>query len=194
MALTELSGVLGVKRAAHLLRRATFGATKADIDQFAQLTAAEAVAALFGQPLAEAAPPNDPLTGQPWVFQESTDANSDESDLQEYFKGWFIGQMMSAGVDPGVSLAWSARERIVMFLHCHFTTIQSKVNHSRALYFQNQLYRFFALDGLNSDPEINFKTLTVKVSVDNAMLRLLDGNLNVKGSPNENYARELLEL
>ncbi|MFZ6002139.1 MAG: DUF1800 family protein, partial [Bacteroidota bacterium] len=40
----------------------------------------------------------------------------------------------------------------------------------------------------------NFKELTKKVSVDNAMLRLLDGNLNVNGSPNENYARELHEL
>jgi uncharacterized protein (DUF1800 family) len=42
--------------------------------------------------------------------------------------------------------------------------------------------------------KLNFKELTKKISVDNAMLRLLDGNLNVNGSPNENYARELLEL
>ncbi len=47
---------------------------------------------------------------------------------------------------------------------------------------------------MNPDPIINFKELCVKISIDNAMLRLLDGNLNVKGSPNENYGRELLEL
>ena len=48
------------------------------------------------------------------------------------------------------------------------------------------------------DPDIivprNFKQLTKKLSVDNAMLVFLDGRFNVKGSPNENYARELLEL
>ena len=52
----------------------------------------------------------------------------------------------------------------------------------------------FALDALNPDPFINFKELSVKISIDNAMLGLLDGNLNVKGSPNENYAREFHEL
>jgi uncharacterized protein (DUF1800 family) len=74
-----------------------------------------------------------------------------------------------------------------------FTTIQSKVDNSRSLYFQNQLYRKFAFDktlGIN----YNIKELTKKVSVDNAMLRLLDGNLNVNGSVNENYGRELFEL
>src|SRR5690606_6539068 len=65
---------------------------------------------------------------------------------------------------------------------------------SRALYFQNHLFRMYALDGTNPDPLVNFKTLTKKTCVDNAMLRLLDGSLNVKGSPNENNARELLEL
>src|SRR5690606_5026037 len=72
--------------------------------------------------------------------------------------------------------------------------IREKVDDSRALYFQNQLFRFFALDALNPDPEINFKTLTVKICVDSAMLKVLDGTSNVKGNPNENYARELLEL
>ena len=72
--------------------------------------------------------------------------------------------------------------------------IMEKVSDSRALYFQNALFRLFALDANASDPDVNFKKLTVKVSVDNAMLQLLDGTLNVKGSFNENYARELLEL
>jgi uncharacterized protein (DUF1800 family) len=71
--------------------------------------------------------------------------------------------------------------------------IMEKVSDTRALYFQNALFRLFALDGV-ADPDINFKKLTVKVSVDNAMLQLLDGTLNVKGGFNENYARELLEL
>ena len=194
MPLPEYSGTLGMKRAAHLLRRATFGATKQQIDTFAALTPAQAVTALFRQALPDPILPIDPKTGQEWVLSGVTDANSDGGELEEYFKRWFVGQMMSVGIAPALSLAYSAREKIVFFLHSHFTTITSKVGNSRSLYFQNQLFRLFALDALNPDPLINFKSLTVKVSVDNAMLRLLDGNLNVKGSVNENYGRELLEL
>lgn len=194
MPLPEFSGSLGLKRAAHLLRRATFGATKQQIDAFASLTPAQAITSLFRQALPDPVLPIDPKTGQEWVLSGVTDANSDGGELEEYFKRWFIGQMMSASIAPALSLAYSAREKLVFFFHTHFTTITSKVANSRSLYFQNQLFRLFALDALNADPDINFKTLTVKASVDNAMLRLLDGNLNVKGSVNENYGRELLEL
>jgi uncharacterized protein (DUF1800 family) len=194
MPLPEYSGTLGMKRAAHLLRRATFGATKQQIDAFAALTPAQAITALYRQPLPDPVLPIDPETGQEWVISGVTDANSDAGELDEYFKRWFVGQMMSVGIAPSLSLAYSAREKLVFFLHSHFTTITSKVANSRSLYFQNQLFRLFALDAVNPDPIINFKTLSVKVSVDNAMLRLLDGNLNVKGSVNENYGRELLEL
>lgn len=194
MPLTEFSGTLGLKRAAHLLRRATFGATKQQIDEFAQRTPAQAVDLLFRQTLPDPLPPTDPATGQEWVLSGTTDANSEEDALQRYFKGWFIGQMMSTGIDPSLSIAYAARERMVFFLHTHFTTIQSKVNNSRSLYFQNQLLRFFALDAMNPDPSVNFKELSVKISIDNAMLALLDGRMNVKGSPNENYAREFMEL
>jgi uncharacterized protein (DUF1800 family) len=193
MPLAEYGGTLGVKRAAHLLRRATFGATKAQIDVFAQLTPAQAIQRLFHQTLPDARPPIDPKTGSEWMTNGTTDANSRESDLENYLLGWFVGQMMSAGVPGDLSLAYSAREKIIFFLHTHFTTIRTKVSSTRALYFQNQLFRQFALDGIAA-PEFNIKELTVKISVDNAMLRLLDGNLNVRGNPNENYARELLEL
>lgn len=194
MPLPELTGTLGLKRAAHLLRRATCGATKQQIDAFSMLTPAQAIDQLFRQTLPEPLLPPDPLTGREWFVSGTTDANSPDEDLQEYFKGWFLSQILSTGVDPAFSLAYSTREKMVFFLHSHFTTIQSKVNNSRALYFQNQLFRVFAFDALNPDPLINFKELSVKVSVDNAMLRLLDGNLNIKGSPNENYAREFHEL
>ena len=188
MPLPEFSGTLGLKRAAHLLRRATFGATKQQIDTFAGLTPAQATTQLFGQTLPPPILPIDPKTGQEWVLTGITDANSEGSDLAQYLLGWFVGQMMHP------SLGYSAREKIVLFLHTHFTMIMEKVSDTRALYFQNELFRQFALDGNAPDPEINFKKLTVKVSVDNAMLQLLDGTLNVKGSFNENYARELLEL
>jgi uncharacterized protein (DUF1800 family) len=195
MPLTPLTGQLGLKRAAHLLRRATFGASIDDIKAYANLTPAVAVSQLFSPttPLPDPLPPVDPLTGQAWGF--TPPAGEEDGDYQEYFKGWFIGQMMSSGIAPNLSLSYAAREKIVLFLHTHFTAIQSKISNSRSLYFQNQLFRLYARDAIAGvPPEINFKALTVKVSVDNAMLRLLDGDLNVKGSPNENYAREFLEL
>jgi len=196
MPLTDYTGTLGVKRAAHLLRRATFGATKQKIDQFANYTPDQAITELYRQTLAMPLPPIDPKTGQEWMTTGPTDANSKTFDLQQFFKCWFVGQMMSPGISStsNLNLAWAAREKLVFFLHSHFTTIREKVDDSQALYFQNQLFRYFALDALNADPEVNFKTLTVKICVDSAMLKVLDGTSNVAGNPNENYARELLEL
>lgn len=193
MALTELTSSLGQKRAAHLLHRATFGPTKEQIDEFSAYTPAQAVTQLYSVSLPDPVLPIDPETGTEWVISGTTDANSGDSDLQEFFKGWFIGQMLGAGVDNAFSLPYSAREKVVFFIHTILTTIQSKVDKSRSLYFQNQLFRQYALDKSGA-ATLNFKELTKKICVDNAMLRLLDGNLNVKGSPNENYARELHEL
>jgi uncharacterized protein (DUF1800 family) len=191
MPLPEFSGTLGLKRAAHLLRRATFGATKSQIDAFATLTPAQAIDQLFRQTLPDPALPINPDTGQSWFLTGTT---SDDGPLQEYFKAWCIGQMLSMGIAPNLSLAYSAREKVVHFLHTHFTAIQLKIRNSRSLYFQNQLFRIFALDALNTNPWANFKELTVKMSIDDSMLRLLDGWMNFSDGVNENYARELLEL
>jgi|APTNR8051073442_1049403.scaffolds.fasta_scaffold00003_77 uncharacterized protein (DUF1800 family) len=198
MPLPEYFGTLGTKRAAHLLRRATFGPTKAQIDSFASLSPSQAIQQLYRQALPDALPPIDPDTLEPWVITGVTDPEKMEFQYQEFFKKWCIGQMMSAGVSPAQTLPYSAREKMVFFIHTHLTAIAEKIGSSRALYYQNQLYRLYALDALTSPvvpaDKLNFKELTKKVSVDNAMLRLLDGNLNVNGSPNENYGRELLEL
>lgn len=198
MPLPEFFGTLGVKRAAHLLRRATFGATKAQIDAFASLNPGQAIQQLYRQPLPATPPPVDPDTSEPWVINDITDPEKMEFEYIEFFKRWFIGQTLSAGVPAASMLPYAAREKLVFFLHTHFTAIAEKINSSRALYYQNQLFRLYALDLLISpivpDDKLNFKELTKKISVDNAMLRLLDGNLNVNGSPNENYARELFEL
>lgn len=193
MPLPELTGPLGIKRATHLLHRATFGATKSEIDAFSSLTPAAAITKLFQANLPAPKLPIDSKTNSDWLINGATAANSGDGDLQEFFKGWFIAQMLSQNVTTDQSLAYSTREKVVFLIHTILTTIQTKVDSSRALYFQNQLYRLFAFDK-SAQPQFNFKNLTKKVSVDNAMLKLLDGNLNVNGSPNENYARELHEL
>lgn len=204
MPLGSLTGPLGKKRAGHLLRRACFGASLEDIDTFAELTAEEAFNQLLQDDLSDPAPPIDPLTGTEWVLSGTTSASSEESQLATYVNSWIIGQSMAPDVPDDQKLAYAFRERIVLFLHTLLTTQESVVNSSTAIYFQNALFRLYAFDqndrtvadgqGTEKTVSVNLKELTKKVSVDNAMLVFLDGRYNVKGSPNENYARELLEL
>ncbi|NJN42609.1 MAG: DUF1800 domain-containing protein [Flammeovirgaceae bacterium] len=92
MPLSEYTGILGTKRAAHLLRRATFGPTINQIETFATLTPAAAILQLFRQPLPDTPPPIDPDTNEPWVITGITDPDKEDSEYQEYFKRWFIGQ------------------------------------------------------------------------------------------------------
>lgn len=197
MPLTPHTGPLGRRGAAHLLRRATYGPTISQIKTFSSLTAAQAIQQLYHQTIPDAPPPVDPDTNEPWVLTGVTDPEKMEFEYQEFFKRWFIGQMLSAGVSAGQSLAYSAREKLVFFIHTHLTAIAEKIGSSRAMYYQNQLFRLYALDDVASPvvpaDKLNFKELTKKVCVDNAMLNLLDGTINIRGG-NENFGRELLEL
>lgn len=197
MPLTQHSGPLGRRGAAHLLRRATYGPTIAQIKTFSTLTASQAIQQLYHQAIPDAAPPVDPDIGEAWVLTGVTDPEKMESEYEAYFKSWFIGQMMSAGVPAGQSLAYSAREKLVFFIHTVLTAIAEKIGSSRAMYYQNQLFRLYALDDVTSSvvpaDKLNFKELTKKICVDNAMLNLLDGTINIQGG-NENFGRELVEL
>lgn len=77
-------------------------------------------------------------------------------------------------------------EKMTLFWHGHFTSGMREVQNPQTMYEQNQLLRRHALG--------NFKTLVKEISRDRAMLAYLDNGKNVKGKPNENYARELMEL
>lgn len=78
------------------------------------------------------------------------------------------------------------QEKMTLFWHGHFTSSPEKGTSAQELLAQNQLFRQYALG--------NMRELTLRVSQDPAMLRYLDNNVNVKAHPNENYARELMEL
>ncbi|MEM6735591.1 MAG: DUF1800 family protein [Bacteroidota bacterium] len=207
MPLIQLTDKLGVKRAAHLLRRACLGGSKTDIDAFATFTPMEAVRQLFGNELPNAGYPIDPTTGQEWIT--TGNSQNQKFQLRKFFLSWHLGQMVGNGIEESSKLSYIFRERLVFFLHTHFTTISSVVGNSRSDYYQQALFRLFAFDQEDiivpsedpEDPEStekiyprNFKQLTKKICVDNAMLVFLDGQLNVKGRVNENFARELLEL
>jgi uncharacterized protein (DUF1800 family) len=193
MPLTPFNELLGIQRASHLLRRTAFGATPDLVLEFSGYTPEQAIQRLFRSDLTVPEPPIDPATGEEWMTAGTTDANSEGFELEQFFLGWQLGQFLAPGVTEEQKLSFVCRERLVYFLHTHFTTKRSIVNNSRALFYQNQLFRQFAFDQFLEE-DLNFKDLVVKISVDNAMLKFLDGRLNVKGSPNENYARELLEL
>ena len=189
MPLAAYSGILGPSRAAHLLRRATFGPTIAQIDQFAALTASAAMTLLFDDQIPDPQLPINPETGQDWLLSGIYGEELGVRGLTDQLVMWFIG----LALDNNQPISFSTREKIVYFFHTHFTTKADKVSNSRSLYFQNELFRQFAFDS-NKPIEYNFKTLIKNISIDNAMLRFLDGSQNVKGSPNENYGRELMEL
>ncbi len=189
MALTAFQGLLGPTRAAHLLRRASFGPTISQINQFAAITGTEAINLLFDDQIPDPMLPINPETGQDWLLSGLYGEELSARDLNEELVMWLIG----IAADTSQKISFSVREKMVCFFHTHFTTKSEKVGNSRSLYFQNELFRKFAFDK-NQLPEFNFKSLLKKISVDNAMLRFLDGSQNVKGSPNENYGRELMEL
>ncbi|MCF6359403.1 MAG: DUF1800 domain-containing protein [Cyclobacteriaceae bacterium] len=189
MPLTPYTGVLGPTRAAHLLRRATFGPTIPLIQQFETLTTANALALLFDDQIPDPELPINPETGQDWLLTGQLGEEVSLRGLNDNLLMWLIG----LSCDTSQPVSFSTREKIVYFFHTHFTTKQNKVGNSRTLYFQNELFRQFAFDK-NKTEEFSFKSLLKKISVDNAMLRFLDGSQNVKGSPNENYGRELMEL
>jgi len=189
MPLPAYTGNLGPSLAAHLLRRATFGPTIDQINQFALLTAQQANVLLFDDQIPDPQLPINPETGQDWLISGIYGEELGVSGLSDHLVSWLIG----LALDSSQPISFTTREKIVYFYHTHFTTKAEKVSNSRSLYFQNELFRQFAFDR-NKPLDINFKTLLKSVSIDNAMLRFLDGSQNVKGSPNENYGRELLEL
>lgn len=99
----------------------------------------------------------------------------DKQNLQE----WWLNTMLET--------RYPIIERMVMFWHNHFTSSMDKVNQPNLILKQNHLFRRYALG--------NFGELLHKVVEDPAMLIYLDCNVNTdKGEPNENFARELMEL
>lgn len=171
-----ITTTLSVKQAAHLLRRATFGPTKTEIDSFTGQTITQALTTLLAIP-APLTAPVDPKTGVSWL-PKPTDLNTGDRDLGEIVKGWWLNQ---ARVNDT-----SLHEKMVFYWHTHFTSIGSVISSGTAMYYQNLLFRHYALG--------NYKEFALKICLDNAMLIFLDGRDNVVGRPQENFAREFLEL
>lgn len=175
--LNEYTGPWTVDTAAHLLRRTMFGPRRAEVQAIASVSLDAAVETLLTT-MPDPPPPLGP-GGVSWVNSpyDTTYANN-EGIYRNYLKAWWIGLMVGQGI--------SILEKMVLFWHNHFAVESFDVQDARAMYKQNALFRRFALG--------NFKQLVREVSVDPAMLIYLNGYLNTRTAPDENYARELFEL
>ena len=183
LSLTPYAQPLTAKTAAHLLRRATFGPTQAEITAFTGLTAQQAVQQLISNAVYDPPPPvdldeNRPTAGQPYI---NLPCNNDRIfPLGHYLRLWWLGLMSSQTTPP------TLLEKLALFWQNHFVTTRTVVEDYRFLYRYIQLVRHSALG--------NFKTFVQDITKDPAMLRFLNGAENQVGKPNENYGRELQEL
>ena len=161
---------LGDRRsqAAHLLRRAGFGGSEADTTELAALSHADAVAKFLDLKY------DGNLA---FNLERKLQDNGYAVDYNSMGYWWLL--TMARTVQP-------LQEKMTLFWHGHFTSSFTKVRDALMLLEQNQLYRDNALG--------NFKDFVKKVSRNPAMIDFLDGQSNRKGKPNENYARELMEL
>lgn len=170
-------GTWNEQTAAHLLRRAMFGATREQIRQ-AATQGLQATLDQLLQARPEPEPPIDITNGETWHDKLFNSDQTADGRYYTYLRAWWIGLMINQPI--------SLIEKMTLFWHNHFVSDRAANADARYLYRQNALFRRFALG--------NFKTLTREVTLDPAMLRYLNGNVNVAGRPNQNYARELLEL
>lgn len=153
---------------AHLLRRTRFAALPSEVDALSALDWADAVEAVLdtsdATPYDQGVPNMDP-------------------DRSGYSK---FTDMVHFWLDRAANSNDGLVEKMTLFWHGHFCTSLAKTFDHRALFEQNQLFRTSGMG--------NFMNLTHQVSLQPAMIAYLDNDQNVLGSPNENFARELMEL
>jgi uncharacterized protein (DUF1800 family) len=164
---------------AHLLRRAGFGASKADLDAYTALGFEGAVDRLLNY----ASVDDSALES---VIARMREENPAVSNPDRPEGGNF--ELESAIWLTRMTLTKRPlQEKMTLFWHGLLTSSIVEVKRAPLLYRQNSLYRNNALT-------TNFKELMKAVARDPAMLIYLDNNTNRKGKPNENWARELMEL
>lgn len=171
----------------HLLNRAGFGARPAEIERWVEAGPEALLADLFavredGEPFYV-----DPLVyhgkqmrsmGREALQREKVRLRRENRRQQQTFLGHWVERMLD-GSDP-------LRERMVLFWHGFFTSAATKVRLSYPMTRQNELFREHALG--------NYGELLGAILRDPAMLIYLDNVTNRRDHPNENLARELMEL
>ena len=182
----QYGGPWGEAQVKHLLRRALFGYAKEDIAFFKGMTMSDAVDYLMNVP----AMPPPPVNGynktgkiDPNIASGSTWVNGPEDgnfalERRSSLYAWTMEQIMQ----PQRHI----REKMTVFMHNHFATEAEMIPSPIMSYRHHNLLRQNCLG--------NFKSLVRQVTSDSAMLFYLNGYVNTKTAPDENYARELMEL
>lgn len=175
--LTSKTDVLGFSNAYHLLRRTTYNITKPRILEYASKTPQEAIAALFTfTPPDPPSPLND--LGETIIPTAANPTVTEKEAISAWVKNdafWWLYCAMKDG---------SAQHKIAFFLHLLF------VADDNGMLWQN--YDYKELLRLYANGSI--KELAMKVTLNPRMLAYLNNSSNQKRSPNQNYAREFLEL
>lgn len=164
------------RRAAHLLRRAGFGVTSAELDTALASPPEAVIAGLLG---------STPPAGTPGSWTAQTPFTNETEATRAQYAAWLRDLQewwLAAMLDRRMML----REKMVLFWHNHFVSDATEVMVAQYMYRQNELFRELAAG--------DFRELATRVTIDPAMLIYLNGDDNKAGNPNENYARELLEL
>ena len=181
--LERYSGPWTQTEAAHLLRRTSYGANldqlKSAIDQGMDSTI-EILLEVRPEP---EYPVNYFYTQDPDVPIGSTWIDklySSTTNFIGYRRRSFAGYLLKNIYEEGMSIT----EKMITFWHNHFVT--SSINDPKFDYYYFLLIRNHALG--------NFREFVKEMTINPSMLRYLNGNQNTKNAPNENYARELLEL
>jgi uncharacterized protein (DUF1800 family) len=179
------TAVLGKKNARHLLRRATFTYTKALVDQFAALTPKQALDLLLVN--------GSPALNLPYAHRSSVTGNPPDGYWTELHP---LPSTINDFQDKTVNIAgwwWynainspTLKYKMSHFLSTRFTIEKVKGGRASNIYEHLRLLLFYSYG--------NYKTLAKKMTLDNAMLIYLNNTANIKNAPNQNYAREFLEL
>ena len=179
---------MGYDQARHLLARTGFGPTDAEIRGYAALTREQGVNLVLRDVRTQAItpPPSFTLDTTALRYPRADTVTPEERRAFQQqlvrqgleLRAWWMHEML---VTPS-----PITERMTLFWHNHFVSSQQKVRFSRLMYQQNATLRAHALG--------SFADLLRAASKDPAMLIYLDTAQSRKGQPNENFAREVMEL
>ena len=158
-----------IKLMAHLLRRAGFGASRDELDQY--------LAKGYAAVIEELLYPGDPQSLPDDLIRRYHVEQSELRELASSGSYWMYRM---------ITTRCPLEEKIALFWHGLFATGYSKLNQARSLLNQVDMFRRNGVGG--------FRELLLELSKDPAMLLWLDNNDNHKEAINENYGRELLEL
>lgn len=197
--LNPYTGTWAINEVVHLLKRTMFGVKKTDADYFLSLSVSDTVDELLNNTPVVDPPIRDyglmqdefgvlfddlgVVQGQTWVndlnkLSDPTIRPSINRLRVESLRKWWAGLIINQNRSIG--------EKMLLFWHHHFSVQVEEVSNATHMYRHHELLRQNILG--------NVRELTKQVSTDPAMLIHLNGYLNSKLAPDENYSRELQEL